>query len=295
LPLDGIAEYLHLVGETPVNIRTAVRSGDTPASERQKMAKNPPHILVTTPESLYLLLTSASGRAMLASASTLIVDEIHALLGDKRGAHLSLSIERLQRLILKNSGQHLQRIGLSATQKPIEMVAKYLVGNGNSKGADIDCVIVDSGFTRNIEVSVEVPGSPLTALMSNEAWEELYERLVTLVESHVTTLVFVNTRRLSERLALALSERLGDDAVCSHHGSMSKDRRHAAEQKLKAGDLKVLVATASTELGIDIGSVDLVVQFSSLQEYCDIFTKGWQKWSLNSWHAQRNSISSNSR
>jgi ATP-dependent Lhr-like helicase len=262
-PLDGIAKHFHLVGETPFNIRTPVRSGDTPAGERQKMAKKPPHILVTTPESLYLLLTSASGRAMLASVSTIIVDEIHALVGDKRGAHLSLSIERLQRLILKNSGQHLQRIGLSATQKPIEMVAKYLVGNNNSEGANVDCVIVDSVFKRKIEVSLEVPGSPLTALISNEVWEELYERLVTLVESHDTTLVFVNTRRLSERLALALSERLGDDAVCSHHGSMSKERRHAAEQKLKAGDLKVLVATATMELGIDIGSVDLVVQFSS--------------------------------
>ena len=173
LPLDGIAEHLHLLGETPVNIRTAVRSGDTSAGERQKMAKKPPHILVTTPESLYLLLTSASGRAMLASVSTLIVDEFHALLGDKRGAHLSLSIERLQRLILKSSGQHLQRIGLSATQKPIEMVAKYLVVNNNSKDADVDCVTVDSGFRRKIEVSLEVPGSPLTALMSNEVWEEL--------------------------------------------------------------------------------------------------------------------------
>lgn len=262
-PLDGIAEHLHLVGETPVDIRTAVRSGDTPASERQKMAKKPPHILVTTPESLYLLLTSASGRAMLASVGTLIVDEIHALLGDKRGAHLSLSIERLQRLVLQNGGQHLQRVGLSATQKPIEMVAKYLVGNSNSEGAEVDCAIVDSGFRRKIEVSMEIPRSPLTALMSNDVWEELYERLVTLVQSHDTTLVFVNTRRLSERLALALSERLGEDAVCSHHGSMSKDRRHTAEQKLKAGDLKVLVATASMELGIDIGSVDLVVQFSS--------------------------------
>ena len=168
-------------------------------------------------------------------------------------------IERLQRLILKSSGQHLQRIGLSATQKPIEMVAKYLVVNNNSKDADVDCVIVDSGFRRKIEVSLEVPGSPLTALMGNEVWEELYGRLVTLVESRDTTLVFVNTRRLSERLALALSERLGDDAVCSHHGSMSKNRRHTAEQKLKGEDLKVLVATAFMELGIDIGSVDLVV------------------------------------
>jgi ATP-dependent Lhr-like helicase len=143
------------------------------------------------------------------------------------------------------------------------MVAKYLVGNNNSKGADVDCVTLDSGFRRKIEVSLEVPGSPLTALMSNEVREELYERLVTLVESHDTTLAFVNTRRLSERLALALSERLGDDAVCSHHGNMSKGRRHTAEQKLKAGDLQVLVATVSMVLGIDVGSVDLVVHFSS--------------------------------
>lgn len=262
-PLDGIAEHLHLVGEVPVNIRIGVRTGDTSASERQKMVKKPPHILVTTPESLYLLLTSASGRAMLASVSTLIVDEIHALLGDKRGAHLALSVERLQHLVLQNGGQHLQRVGLSATQKPIEMVAKYLVGNKQIIEEKPDCEIVDSGFQRAIEVSLEVPGSPLSALMSNEVWEELYERLVTLVSAHDTTLVFVNTRRLSERLALALAERLGEGAVCSHHGSMSKDHRHAAEQKLKAGELKVLVATASMELGIDIGSVDLVVQFSS--------------------------------
>ncbi len=263
LPLDGIAEHLHLAGEAPVDIRIAVRTGDTPASERQKMAKKPPHILVTTPESLYLLLTSASGRAMLASVSTLIVDEIHAMLGDKRGAHLSLSVERLQHLVVNNSGQHLQRIGLSATQKPIEMVANYLVGNSHTLDGRADCEIVDAGFRREIEVSIEVPGSPLSALMSNEVWDELYERLVQLIQSHETTLVFVNTRRLSERLALALSERLGDGLVCSHHGSMSKDHRHAAEQRLKAGELKVLVATASMELGIDIGSVDLVVQFSS--------------------------------
>lgn len=262
-PLDGIAEHLHLCGEHPVDIRVAVRSGDTPASERQKMAKKPPHILVTTPESLYLLLTSASGRAMLASVSTLIVDEIHAMLGDKRGAHLALSIERLQHLVLGHSGQVVQRIGLSATQKPIELVARYLVGNAGCDGDAVDCEIVDTGFRRQIEVSIEVPGSPLSALMSNEVWEELYKRLVDLINSHETTLVFVNTRRLSERLALALAERLGEHAVCSHHGSMSKDHRFAAEQKLKAGALKVLVATASMELGIDIGSVDLVVQFSS--------------------------------
>ena len=272
LPLDGIAEHMHLLGQAPVDISIAVRTGDTPASERQKMVKNPPHILVTTPESLYLLLTSAGGRTMLSTVSTLIVDEIHAVLGDKRGSHLALSIERLQNLIRVDSGQHLQRIGLSATQNPIDMVARYLVGNGSitdekdEKGgvkSNVECEIVNAGFRREIEISLEVPGSPLTALMSNEVWEELYQRLVELIQQHETTLVFVNTRRLSERLALALSERLGNKSVCSHHGSMSKDLRHDAEQKLKAGNLKVLVATASMELGIDIGSVDLVVQFSS--------------------------------
>lgn len=263
IPLEGIAEHLHLCGEAPVDITIAVRTGDTPASERRKMVKAPPHILVTTPESLYLLLTSSSGRAMLANASTLIVDEIHAMLGDKRGSHLSLSIERLQNLVLQNSGQRLQRIGLSATQKPIEMVARYLVGNNNYDEQQVDCEIVDAGFRRELDIRLEVPGSPLSALMSNEVWEELYQRLVDLINTHETTLVFVNTRRLSERLALALSERLGERSVCAHHGSMSKDHRHDAEQRLKAGELKVLVATASMELGIDIGSVDLVVQFSS--------------------------------
>jgi ATP-dependent Lhr-like helicase len=261
-PLDGIAEHLHLEGLPPVDIRVAVRTGDTPANERQKMAKNPPHILVTTPESLYLLLSSASGRAMLASVSSLIIDEIHALLGDKRGSHLALSVERLAHLVARESGQHLQRIGLSATQKPIEMVANYLVGNP-SESQQADCVIVDTGFRRAMEINLEVPGSPLTALMSNEVWEELYERLVTLINKHETTLIFVNTRRLSERLALALTDRLGEGAVSAHHGSMSKDHRHSAEQNLKQGKLKVLVATASMELGIDVGSVDLVVQFSS--------------------------------
>lgn len=263
MPLDGIAEQMHLLGQAPVDIRAAVRTGDTPANERQKMAKNPPHILVTTPESLYLLLTSASGRAMLSNVSTLIVDEIHAMLGDKRGAHLALSIERLEHLVRSNSGQHLRRVGLSATQKPIDMVARYLVSNSNSDADKVDCEIVDAGFRRKLELHLEVPGSPLTALMSNEVWDELYERLLQLIQQHETTLIFVNTRRLSERLALALTDRLGDGSVCSHHGSMSKDHRHNAEQRLKAGQLKVLVATASMELGIDVGSVDLVVQISS--------------------------------
>ena len=262
-PLDGIAEQVHLLGLSPVDIRVGVRTGDTPASERQKMARHPPHILVTTPESLYLLLTSASGRVMLATVTTVIVDEIHALLGDKRGSHLALSLERLQLLCRKSTGQHLQRIGLSATQRPIEMVARYLVGGARSEEGTIACEIVDSGFRRKRDLRLEVPSSPLSAIMSNEVWEELYERLITLINTHETTLIFVNTRRLSERLALALSERLGDASVCSHHGSMSKDHRHNAEQRLKKGELKVLVATASMELGIDVGSVDLVVQFSS--------------------------------
>jgi ATP-dependent Lhr-like helicase len=260
VPLEGICERLREAGLEGIDIRVAVRTGDTSQYERQQMLKNPPHILVTTPESLYLLLTSRGGRRILCSADTLIVDEIHAMLGDKRGAHLALSVERLEKL----TGRPLQRIGLSATQKPISKVAKYLVGQHqmDASGA-ADCVIVDSGHRKTLDVSVEVPGSPLTALMSNEVWEELYERLVKLVNSHQTTLVFVNTRRLAERLALSLGERIGADAISSHHGSMSKEHRFAAEQKLKAGQLRVLVATASMELGIDIGSVNLVVQLSS--------------------------------
>ena len=272
VPLQGLAEQLRLEGYAPVDIRVAVRTGDTPAAERQRMLKNPPHILVTTPESLYLLLTSEGGREMLRGVGTLIIDEIHAMLGDKRGSHLALSVERLQALVRGP----LQRIGLSATQRPLALVAHYLTGvarlsAGRTCGLAVastdedscDCVIVDSGHRRKLDVTLEVPLSPLSALMSNEVWEELYRRLVQLIESHQTTLVFVNTRRLSERLALALTERLGEGLVSSHHGSMSKEHRHTAEQRLKAGQLKVLVATASMELGIDVGSVDLVVQFSS--------------------------------
>ena len=258
IPLAGIAE---LRGDSAPEIQIAVRTGDTPAAERRKMATHPPHILVTTPESLYLLLTSASGRAMLASVSTLIVDEIHAMLGDKRGSHLALSIERLEDLAGQAGRMPIQRIGLSATQKPVETVANYLTGT--IQEAKADCEIIDAGFRRNMEISVEVPGSPLSAVMSAEVWEELYQRLVELILAHNTTLVFVNTRRLSERLALALGERLGEGVVSAHHGSMSRDHRFTAEQQLKSGQLKVLVATASMELGIDIGHVDLVVQFSS--------------------------------
>ncbi len=255
VPLKGLAQGLQDAGYPAVDLHVAVRTGDTTPAERQRMLRTPPHILVTTPESLYLLLTSEGGRQMLRSVDTLILDEIHALLGDKRGAHLALSIERLEQLL----AHPLQRIGLSATQRPLGLVSHYLVGNR----PDTDCVLVDTGHRRALDIRIEVPGSPLSALMSNEVWEELYQRLVQLIDTHETTLVFVNTRRLSERLALALSERLGEGLVSSHHGSMSKEHRHTAEQKLKQGQLKVLVATASMELGIDVGSVDLVVQFSS--------------------------------
>lgn len=255
VPLHGLAELLRERDCVPVDITVAVRTGDTSPAERQRMLRKPPHILVTTPESLYLLLTSDGGRQMLRTVGTLIVDEIHALLGDKRGSHLALSIERLEGIVQRP----LQRIGLSATQRPLSMVADFLTGNRPG----LPCVVVDSGHRRTLDVTLEVPGSPLSALMSNEVWDELYQRLVQLIETHETTLVFVNTRRLSERLALALTERLGEGLVSAHHGSMSKDHRHRAEQRLKEGRLKVLVATASMELGIDVGSVDLVVQFSS--------------------------------
>ncbi|MCP5468113.1 MAG: DEAD/DEAH box helicase [Deltaproteobacteria bacterium] len=270
IPLTGIQNELSLQVYDEVHLKVAVRTGDTTPSERQQMLKKPPHILVTTPESLYLLLTSKGGRQMLSQVNTLILDEIHALLGDKRGAHLALSVERLEALILQNpkdlknkKKKKLQRIGLSATQKPIERVAKFLVGKAHIHAGVPSCHIVNAGHQRKLEVSVEVPSSPLTAVMSNEVWEEIYRRLVELIEQHQTTLIFVNTRRLAERLARSLSQYLSEDLVSSHHGSMSKEHRHRAEQKLKAGHLRVLVATASMELGIDIGSVNLVVQISS--------------------------------
>jgi ATP-dependent Lhr-like helicase len=259
VPLNGIEQLLHEQHLPSAGIKVAVRTGDTTPKERQQMLKHPPHILVTTPESLYLLLTSVNGREMLKSVHTLIIDEIHALLGDKRGSHLSLSVERLSAL----TEQPLQRIGLSATQKPIDLVARFLVGNKNIKDGHPDCMIVDTGYRRTLDLHLEVPRSPLSAVMSNEVWGEIHTRLTELIQQHRTTLIFVNTRRLAERLSLALADRIGEEHVSSHHGSMSKEHRHLAEQKLKNGQLKVLVATASMELGIDIGSVELVVQFSS--------------------------------
>ena len=242
------------VGSPPVRITAAVRSGDTPQAERAAMLRSPPHILVTTPESLYLLLTAERSREMLKTARVVIVDEIHAVLESRRGAHLALSLERLDHVC----GRPLQRVGLSATQKPIEEVAQFLVGSEKS-----DCTIIDRGHKRNIDLEIEVPGSPLEAVMSGEVWQETYKRLVELIESHRTTLIFVNTRRLSERMAFQLSERLGAEHVAAHHGSLAKEARLDAETRLREGRLKVLVATASLELGIDIGHVDLVCQISS--------------------------------
>ncbi len=302
-PLEGIRAELEKLGLPDVAIRTAVRTGDTPQAERNLLRKLPPHILVTTPESLYVLLGSASGRAMLSGTRSVIVDEIHAIAGSKRGSHLALSLERLESLCQRR----LLRIGLSATQKPIEMVADFLVGapspsppweegrgeglesrgsnneaasesedsthgspspqssphGGEEANAKGDVTVIDVGHTRPRDLAIEVPPVPLEAVMSNDCWELVYDRLAQLVHAHRTTLVFVNTRRMAERAARHLSERLGKEHVAAHHGSLSKELRLDAEQRLKRGELKVLVATASLELGIDIGEVDLVCQLGS--------------------------------
>lgn len=252
-PLAGISAELVQAGLPAPVIRTAVRTGDTPQKERSAMRKQAPHILVTTPESLYVLLGSESGRKGLATVHTVIVDEIHAIAGNKRGSHLSLTLERLEALC----GRPLRRIGLSATQRPVERVAQFLVGSGRP------CAIVDIGHARQRDLAIEVPPQPLGAVMANDVWEQVYNRLAELAREHRTTLVFVNTRRLAERLARHLSERLGREAVAAHHGSLAKEARLDAEQRLKRGELQVLVATASLELGIDIGEVELVCQVGS--------------------------------
>ena len=287
-PLAGIEEVLRAQGLPVPGIRVGLRTGDTPAKDREAMIRRPPHILVTTPESLFILLTSRRGRELLQPARTVIVDEIHALMGDKRGSHLSLTLERLAALTAEATGTVPVRIGLSATQKPIEEVARFLVGTGggNAEGATkksvpgpegmpsaereamirrqrAECEIVDTGHIRQRDLAIEMPPSPLEAVMSGEVWTEVYNRLADLVEAHRTTLIFVNTRRLAERVARHLSERLGEQHVTAHHGSMSKEHRHDAEQRLKAGRLRALVATASLELGIDVGAIDLVCQVGS--------------------------------
>jgi ATP-dependent Lhr-like helicase len=252
-----LGEILALAGERGLlmpEIRTAVRTGDTLMPERRAMLKRPPHILVTTPESLYILLTAESSRKILRDVETVIVDEIHAVADDKRGAHLTLSLERLEAL----THRPLVRIGLSATQKPIEEVAHFLTGSGRA-----DPVIVNIGHKRKLDLAVEVPPMPLGPVASNEMWDSIYDRLVELVGQHRSTLVFVNTRRMAERLAHQLGERMGEENVAAHHGSLSRKLRLAAERKLKEGQVRVLVATASLELGIDVGTVDLVVQINS--------------------------------
>jgi ATP-dependent helicase Lhr and Lhr-like helicase len=252
-----LGEILHKAAERGLlmpEIRVGVRTGDTLMHERRNMLVRPPHILVTTPESLYILLTAERSRAILRNIETVIVDEIHAVADDKRGAHLALSLERLEALLPHPP----VRIGLSATQKPIETIAHFLSGNGRP-----DPVIVDTGHGRRLDIAIEVPQSELGPVASNEMWGEIYDRIAALVLQHRSTLVFVNTRRLSERVSHHLAERLGKEAVAAHHGSLSRKLRLTAERKLKAGEVRVLVATASLELGIDIGYVDLVCQIGS--------------------------------
>jgi ATP-dependent Lhr-like helicase len=255
--LDGpLSEILALAGQRGMlmpEIRTAVRSGDTLMKERREMLKRPPHILVTTPESLYILLTANGSRAILGHVKTVIVDEIHAVADDKRGAHLTLSLERLDLLANRPT-----RIGLSATQKPIEEVAHFLTGADRAAPA-----IVNIGHRRRLDLAVEVPRSELGPVATNEMWGEIYDRIAELALQHRSTLVFVNTRRLAERVALHLGERLGEDQVAAHHGSLARKLRLNAERKLKNGEIRLLVATASLELGIDVGTVDLVCQINS--------------------------------
>lgn len=255
-PLAGIRDELFCQGKPDVDIRSLVRTGDTPQHEREKMRRSPPHIVVTTPESLFILLTSESGRRILSTVRSVIVDEIHAVAGTKRGAHLALSLARLDALCIEAGGRAPVRIGLSATQKPMDAVAQFLTGGA-------DCTIIDTGHQRKRDLALALPRSPLEAVMANEVWAELYDQLAGLIAEHRTTLIFVNNRRHCERVARHLAERIGEEHVTSHHGSLSRKHRLQAEQRLKAGTLRALVATSSLELGIDIGEVDLVCQLGS--------------------------------
>lgn len=249
-PLDGIRAIDPALPE----IRVLTRTGDTPASERARMIKKAPHVLVTTPESLYILLTTARGRTMLQNVRTVIVDELHAVARDKRGSHLLLSLERLEHLVTEAGGEAPQRIGLSATQRPIERMARFLVG------PDRECAVVDSGHRRPMDLAIETPALPLDAVCSHDQWDQIYQRIAQLSAEHKSTLVFVNTRKQAERLAARLGDQLGADQVTCHHGSLARERRLDAEQRLKEGRLRILVATASLELGIDIGDVNLAIQ-----------------------------------
>src|SRR6202795_747631 len=259
VPLGEILQMAQERGFLMPQIRTAVRTGDTLMHERRAMLKRPPHILVTTPESLYILLTAEKSRAILRDVETVIVDEIHAVADDKRGAHLTLSLERLEALTYKRP----VRIGVSATQKPIEEAAPCLAGSSDSDGFRPQAVIVNIGHKRKLNMAVEVPSMPLGPVASNEMWDEVYNRLRVLAEEQRSTPVFVKPPRMAERVAHHLGERIGEQNVAAHHGSLSRKLRLAAEEKLKKGQVRVLVATASLELGIDVGTVDLVVQINS--------------------------------
>jgi ATP-dependent Lhr-like helicase len=259
-PLEQIAEVAKELGYDLPPIRTALRTGDTTQAERQAIIRKPPHILITTPESLYLMITAERAREILRHVSTVIVDEVHAVIRDKRGSHLSLTLARLDHI----SESRPARIGLSATVRPIEYAAQFLVGSEQVLPNGVaDCVVVDSGHQRDIELFIDIPPTELEAVASGEQWADTYNRLAELVSQHRTTLIFVNTRRLAERVAFKLAERIGEENVGAHHGSLSKERRHRLETRLKAGDMRALVATASLELGIDIGAVDLVCQLES--------------------------------
>jgi ATP-dependent Lhr-like helicase len=257
-PLREIEQVAARLGRLLPPLRTAVRSGDTTPAERQKMLRRPPHVLITTPESLYLLLTAQRGRQILVDTETVIVDEIHALIGNKRGAHLSLSLERLEALC----GRRLQRVGLSATVEPPAEAARFLVGHEGG-GEVRPCALVDAGRRQPMDLQIEVPKETLSAVASRKAWGDVYERLVELTGQHKTTLIFVPSRRLAERVAHDLEEKLGPEQVAAHHGALARRTRHAVERKLKEGSLRAVVATASLELGIDIGHVELVCQLGS--------------------------------
>lgn len=284
-PLFELQQLAAEEGRTIPALKVGLRTGDSTSAQRAALIKRPPHILVTTPESLYLMLTSPKGRERLQSTEVVIIDEIHALMRDKRGSHLALSLERLEHLC----GRSLHRIGLSATQKPLELVAKFLRGQwpeDSGQEENAECVrrkaegsqfqsgdslsaacslphIINVGHTRELDLAVEVPVDELSAVCSHEQWDSIHARLVELIQSHRSTVIFVNTRRLAERLTHSLSERLGPDRIMSHHGSLSAELRHKTEQRLKSGQLQAVVATASLELGLDVGYIDLVVQMGS--------------------------------
>ena len=270
-PLAEIQKLALERGYLSSQIRTGVRTGDTPAKDRVQMLKHPPHILVTTPESLYILLTAGKSRENLRRVRTVIVDEIHAVADDKRGAHLALSLERLEALVCGEN--HLsaggmltgiatppQRVGLSATQNPIKLVADYLTGSHASRKP---AKIVQVGQRRHLDLAIEVPSDELGSIATTAMWTEIFDKLAAITEHHRSTLVFVNTRRLVEKISFELAERLGLEHVAAHHGSLSRTLRLDAEQRLKNGEIKILIATGSLELGIDIGNVDLVCQINT--------------------------------